>query len=572
MRNILCKYILILLCLFLGRALQLAGQISGEQLTSIDRLLVGREASDPGFVIGIIHEHELIYEKSTGVANLHGMQINTDTRFPIASMGKQFIATAIGLLVLEGKLSLEDEVSSYLPELDNYSKGIKVRHLIHHMSGIKDYSNLMVFRGDEFTQPIPLARGVQLLSRLKGLNFEPGEQFSYSNSNYLLLAEIISRVSKIDFRNFITERIFQPLGMRNTGFLVPTNGANQGLALDYSRGTEGRYVRSDQLIVAQDQIFSTLKDLSLWDKNFYSQTLGGKALYDMLLQRGRLANGEEVNYAFGLFINDYKDLGTISHAGDMGGYHSQYVQFPEENISIIVLTNAADFNAYGTSYQIADVLFEGRLVSQVQVEDLPIIKVPKKKLKQYAGAYWNEGINRPRIVYVQGGSLRYNRPDNYESRLVPVGEHQFRIVNEQQKQSSTIEFVMDGDDVKKLVFRPLEGEESSMKQYEYPEYSTKELEAFAGTYYCKELETTYQLSPSKARLSIHLKGKEMSRMVAIKADYFKDGYFGDFRFVRNKNNELEGFYLSTKSKRVANMYFEKNKWHSTGANENTSPK
>ncbi len=243
----------------------------------------------------------------------------------------------------------------------------------------------------------------------------------------------------------------------------------------------------------------------------------------------------------------------------MGGYHSQFLQFPKEKISIILLTNAADFNVYSTSYQIADIVLKDKLVNPVEVKDLPMIQVPKKKLKQYAGAYWNESINRPRIVYVQGGSLRYNRPDNYESRLVPVAEHQFRIVNAQQKQSSTVEFVMYGGEVKELIFRPMQGQERSMKPYEYPDYSAKDLEDFAGTYYCKELETTYKLSPNKTKLAIQLKGKQMSNMVAIKADYFKDGYFGDFRFVRNEDNELEGFYLSTKSKRALNMYFEKKK-------------
>ncbi|MBX2877662.1 MAG: beta-lactamase family protein [Saprospiraceae bacterium] len=560
MRNMLRKYILIPLCLLLGNAFPLAGQISTEQLASIDRLLSGREDLNPGFAIGITHENRLIYEKTFGVGNLHDkVKISTETRFPVASMGKQFIATAIGLLVLDGKLSLEDELSTHLPELDGYTQGVRIKHLIHHTSGMKDYVNLMVFRGDEVKGLIPLDKGIHLLSRLRALNFEPGDQFSYSNSNYLLLSEIVSRVSKMDFRDFITERIFHPLDMNNTGFLEPTSGQDQVLALDYRKEAGGRYVRSDQVIAAQDQIFSTIKDLSLWDENFYSQVLGGKTLQDMLLQRGRLSNREEINYAFGLFINDYKGLRTISHAGDMGGYHSQFLQFPEEQMSIIVLTNAADFNAYGTSYQIADILFEGKLASEEGVENLPVIKVPKKKLKLYTGAYWNESINRPRIVYVQGGSLRYNRPDNFESRLVPVGEHQFRIVNAQQKQSSTVEFVMIGDKVKELIFRPVQGQESSMKLYEYPAYSTKELDDFAGTYYSKELGTAYQLSPNKTKLNIHLKGKEISKMVAIKADYFKDGYFGDFRFVRNNDRELEGFYLSTKSKRATNMYFEKQK-------------
>lgn len=557
MRNMLFKYILILLCLF-GSSLHLRGQITAEQRASIDQLLVGREASDPGFVIGILHENELVYEKSCGVEELESKtRISTETRFPVASMGKQFIAAAIGLLVLENKLGLEDEISAYLPELDNFSQGIKVKHLIHQTSGIKDYPNLMIFRGDAYDDLIPLEEGIQLLSKLQGLNFEPGDQFSYSNSNYLLLSEIISRVSKMDFRDFINKRIFNVLGMNNSGFLIPINGENQMLALDYRKGAEGRYIPSEQVIAAQDQIYSTIKDLSLWDRNFYTHDLGGKVLQDLLLRKGRLSDEEEINYGFGLFLDDYRGLRTVSHAGDMGGYHSQFLQFPGEKISVIVLTNAADFNAYRISHQIADILLKDQLADQPALAESPIIELPKKKLKQYCGAYWNAGINRPRIIYLRGGTLQYNRPDNYESSLVPVGKNRFRVLNAVQKQIATIEFVGDGDNIAELIFTSSKGKKTSMKKYVYPAYKAKDLMDFAGTYFCQELETTYRLWGDKTKISIDLKGQTVSRMVAINADYFKDGYLGDFKFVRDKNQQLTGFYLSTKSKRATNMYFEK---------------
>lgn len=539
---------------------KVASQTTGQDLSSVDQLLESWQGNNPGLAIGIVQHGKLIYAKGWGVANqATNMPINSQTAFHIASMSKQFIAAAIGLLNIRGKLDLNASIVTYLPELNPCYQAVTIRHLIHQTSGVKDYADLLFLQGNSTDDFIPIATGIVLLNRLNTLNFEAGTAFGYSNSNYLLLSEIVSRVSQIDFRAYIQREFLTPLGMTNTYFINYKTTKPTNLAIDYTRNKEGVYEPfRENYRAAADQIISTIQDLTIWDQNLRLGQIGGAPLRTLLLQPGVLKNGEVTSYAFGLFSKIYRGLPTISHAGDMGGYHCQFLQFPKEALSIIILSNASDFNAYRTSYQIADLLLKDRFLQlerTSQFEEQSTIQLSNKQLKKYLGAYWDSSVNRPRIVYFRDDTLRYNRPDIFESPIVPIGNNQFNVLGTGKRPTPIIEFIMEEQTPKNLIFKITDGTARSMEKYTYPDYSRKELSRYTGNYYCSTLNIRYEIRQQKSGLTVWINEKEVSRLVALNAHYFKDGYLGDFHFITEPEMTIKGFYLNRL--RTKRIYFEK---------------
>lgn len=540
--------------------LETIGQVSDDKLKIIDSLLESHNGNRPGCVVSIIHHQALIYEKGFGKANLeHGTPFNTKSPFYIASMSKQFIAAGIGLLAIQEKLNLEDDIYKYLPELSNYKEKITIRNLLNHISGIKDYSNLMFMRGDFYEDFIPLELAIELLAQQSSLNFTPEKQYSYSNSNYLLLAEIISRVSKMDFRKFIRQEIFQPLGMQNTRFTDSTSKQANSQVLGYFYDSDGMYKPfTNYPSAAQDQIITTIQDFYLWDQNFVSKKVGGDRLQRMILQKGKLSNGQTIDYSFGLHVGNYKGLQAVFHGGYFRGYDSQYLQFPEENLSIIIFANSPAVNASRTAYKIIDILLSEEFEEpqkKTVLKNLPTIKVSNKELKKYSGSYWYKEIEKGRVIYLRNDTLRYNRPNSYESPLVPVGKDHFRRLNSTNEQTANIVFNFRSDGSKTMIINSLENDSLVMHEYKIPNYSRKLFKKILGTYHCEDLNIEYELKWDKGLIRVWLKNSVRSSLVVQKEDLFRDYYFGTFNFLRDVHSNIEGFYLSTD--RAKNLFFRK---------------
>lgn len=540
--------------------IEVIGQIPDYKLKGIDSLLESHNGNNPGCVVGIIHNQELVYEKGFGKANLDGSRSFTSkSPFYIASMSKQFIAAGIGILAIEEKLNLDDEIYKYLPELSGYKVKITIRNLINHTSGIKDYSNLMFMRGDFYEDFIPLKLAIELLSQQSNLNFIPKKQYSYSNSNYLLLAEIISRISKMDFREFIQQEVFQPLDMHNTTFTDSTSRQANSQVLGYFRDGNGTYKPfTNYPPAAQDQIITTIQDFYLWDQNFVSKKVGGDKLQHMMMQKGKLSNGQTNDYSFGLHVENYRGLKTIFHGGYFRGYDSHYLQFPEENLSIIVFANSPNVNAYQTAYKIIDILFNKRLDEPQKkpvLKSLPSIKISNRELEKYSGSYWYKEIGKGRVIYLRNDTLRYNRPNNYESPIVPVGKDHFRRLNATNEQTANIVFKFSSNGNKTMIINSLENDSLIMEEYIVPNYSRKLFKKILGKYYCEDLDIEYELKLDKGLIRVWLNDRVRSRLVIQKEDLFRDYYFGTFRFVRDELLNIEGFYLSTD--RAKNLFFKK---------------
>lgn len=334
----------------------------------IDAVMAEYNRTDgPGCAVSVVQNGAVAYENGYGMANLeHQVPITPDTVFYIASVSKQFTAAAVALLAEEGRISLQDDLRKYVPEMPDYGKPIAIHNLIHHTSGLRDYLNLWDQSHQSFADSISELQAIEIIARHPGLEFPTGDKYQYSNSNYMLLSLIVKRASGMSLRQYAEEKMFKPLGMRHTHFhddrtmIVPNRAsayfkraAKDGGGPD--GGELGLFQTSFDL-VGDGGLLTTVRDLVLWDRNYYHNVLGtrGQALIEQLTSTEPLNDGSANAYAFGLQIGEYGGLKSVSHGGSFIGYRSMLMRIPQRQLSVIMLCNAAEADTGKLSKQIVD--------------------------------------------------------------------------------------------------------------------------------------------------------------------------------------------------------------------------
>ncbi|MCI0387903.1 MAG: beta-lactamase family protein, partial [Acidobacteria bacterium] len=338
----------------------------------VDQIFARWDRPDtPGCALGVIRDGKLIYKKGYGMANLdHDIPISPTTVFNIGSASNQFTAMSILLLARQGKLSLDDDIRKHLPELPAYQAPITIRHLIHHISGIRDRIDLMTMAGRDYDEVYREDDIIELLVRQKEVNFKPGARHLYSYSGYVLLAGIVKRVSGKSLRQFANENIFTPLGMINTGFQDEDAMIVKNRSSYYLINNEGSFQMrpSNVTPVGDGGLLTTVEDLLHWDQNFYQNKLGGPELISQFLTPGTLNDGEKIKYAFGLTVDNYKGLKTIAIGGDFLGYRAELLRFPDQKFSVVCLFNVSRVGPAWIARQVADIYLADQLKPQVAGE------------------------------------------------------------------------------------------------------------------------------------------------------------------------------------------------------------
>ena len=393
----------------------------------------------PGAAVGIFKEGRIIYARGYGIANLdYGIPITPQSVLRIGSISKQFVAMCIAILAERGTLSFDDDIRAYLPEMPDYGEPITIRHLLHHTSGIREYLTLV----DLIGKPEGSVFGyttrelVELLARQQGLNFDPGDQFSYTNSGYFLLAEIVSRVSGTKASAFARENIFDPLGMTHTRFYDDPNAIIPNQAFGYSLKPDGEYrldiLRSD--VIGDLGVITTVEDLLHWDNNFYENKLGAGTnnLIATMSTRGRTDGGEELSYALGLEFGPYRGLKTMGHSGSAVGYVAQFLQFPEQRLSVVILSNLSSFRPGRIARQIADLYLadeltepgaSGEQVRPPRTSPEPIT-LSRTEIEVFVGDFYSEELDFSYSLDVREGSLELELRGN-RIELLPYSADRF---------------------------------------------------------------------------------------------------------------------------------------------------
>jgi len=397
----------------------------------IDSLFMHLNRADgPGVAIGVIKNGEFVYKKYFGQANLnYDLPINKETVFNVASLSKQFTATCIHILIQRGQLSLADDIRKYLPDFPIYSKPITVEHLIHHTSGIRDYTELLILNGVRLFKGYDNTEALKMIYRQMGLNFEPGEKWMYSNSNYVLLKEIIEKVSCQPLEEFAKDNIFDPLGMVNTQY----NGSHVSIVKNRAtryRKSNGRYltVPDNDFTIGDGGVFSNLDDFLRWDQNFYNNKIASPDLIKSIEKPNvNFELFEDVNaeYASGLMIINYKQQKVFLHGGGDAGIQTGYFRFPDLDFSIISMANTNEYDFWGTSLRIADIYLGEFLKEQPQTKKEETTKVESKKidlndreLQEYVGYYFSEEVDYFIKIIYENGQLKM--PDTNAPGLLAV--------------------------------------------------------------------------------------------------------------------------------------------------------
>jgi CubicO group peptidase (beta-lactamase class C family) len=318
----------------------------------------------PGCALGVVRDGRLDYARGYGLASIeHGVAITPATVFDIGSVSKQFTAMAIVLLAQDGKLSLDDEIQKFVPELPRYPAGaITIRHLLHHTSGLRDYIDVLSWSGVADEAVTTDADALLAISKQQATNFAPGSEFLYSNSGYFLLSVIVRRASGQTLRYFAATRIFAPLEMSRTQFVDRHEMIVPGKAGSYAPGPGGSFALSlaNWEQTGDGAVNTTVEDLVKWERNFEAGTVGGKAGIAELHKTG-VAGGKPITYALGLVIDSLRGVRRVAHGGAWAGYRAHIARFPDQKLSLISLCNLANGNPGQLNERVAVLLLEGKL-------------------------------------------------------------------------------------------------------------------------------------------------------------------------------------------------------------------
>jgi len=494
----------------------------------------------PGCGVGVSLNGESVFEKAFGLAEMeHNIPNTAQTIFESGSVAKQFTAAALVLLQQDGKLKIDDDVRKYIPELPEYGKPITIRHILTHTSGLRDWGAVMSLtgagRGDRvITQDIAF----DVVIRQKALDFKPGAEYSYSNSGYQLATIIIERVSKQKFADFVAERLFKPLGMKNSSWRDDYRRLVPGRAQAYTRqGATGgwRLNMPFMNVVGNGGMLTTIGDWLKWNAMLDSRSFNPK-LVDELETQAVLNDGLKINYALGMDVTAYKGIKRISHQGETAGYRTFLARYPEKKLSVALLCNGSPPFAVDIVDDLVDEIFGPAPVGSVQL--------PGEQLKRFVGTWRDERTRLPVWLALDAGSLTLNG-----ARLTPVGTNAFVYA------SSRVEFTVDKSG-QPVAAREIDGNGEVYPFFLEPVWkpNATELSSFAGAWYSDEADATFRLVVEGEKLFIKQRPTLRLELVPLYKDHFAASDYVVW-FTRDRAGKIDNLHVG--AWRMRDITFER---------------
>lgn len=335
---------------------------AGGAAAGVDELFAGfAEQPSPGCAVAVVERGRVVLARGYGLADLERRTpITPRTVFEIASVSKQFTAASVLLLAERGRLSLDDDVRRYLPELPRYDATITLNQLLHHTSGLPSYIDLLVQSGKRYQDVTTDADALAALAGQARLEFRPGTAFKYSDTGYFLLSLVVRRATGVTLREFAAENLFAPLGMSDTQILDDSTRRIPRRAAAYSPAAGGGFQgnESNWEQTGDGAVNTTVLDLARWDGNFYSGAVGGKALIDAMTTPASLAGGRPLSYGGGLFLDRFHGLRRVRHPGSWGGYCAELMRLPDRGLSVITLCNLSSADPTGLAERVTELYLQ----------------------------------------------------------------------------------------------------------------------------------------------------------------------------------------------------------------------
>ncbi|MBP8275179.1 MAG: beta-lactamase family protein, partial [Acidobacteria bacterium] len=408
-----------------------ARQVVRPDMGAIGQIFAKWTTATPGCAVGASNGGKVILDTAYGMADLeHNVPNTNETIFEAGSVSKQFTAAAVALLARDGKLSLEDPVRRYIPELPDYGAPLTIRHMLQHMSGLRDWGSVESIAGwPRGTRVYTHAHVLDIVSRQTALNFTPGSQYSYSNTGYNLAAIIVTRVSGVPFAEFSQQRIFKPLGMTHTSWRDDFRRVVKNRAIAYEQ--TGRGFSQDmpfENIHGNGGLLTTVSDLLKWNEHFVTPVIGDAAFVTMQQTPGLFNDGKPGNYALGLTVGMYRGLREIGHSGSTAGYRAHLLRYPEKGLSVAVLCNVSTGTATQYAHAVAEALMPDafqpvRPAAAPAPAAPPNIQRPSAdQLKALEGTYVSDDAETTLVAVVVDGVLALKRRPDTVMRLVATAQ------------------------------------------------------------------------------------------------------------------------------------------------------
>ena len=536
----------------LSAAAQQAGitAIPDSAVAKIDRAfagLGGREA--PGCAVGLSENGQPVLTRAYGMANLeYGVPNTPETIFESGSVAKQFTSALLVLLAQDGKLSLDDDIRKHLPELPDFGKRITIRNLLTHTSGLRDQWGLLGLRGSPpGSQVHGFATILDLASHQKALNFDPGEEYLYSNTGYTLAAIIAQRVSGRPFAALGQERLFKPLGMTNTQWRDDFTRVVKHRATAYD-GTVAGGFRMDMPftnVIGNGGLLTTVADLLKWNAflDSASPAVGGRALVEALETPMTFNNGRKSSYALGLGVGVADGIRQVTHGGATAGYRTWLARYPEKRTSVAVLCNLASANATA----LGDAAI-GAIMSRPPraTPAAASVALSEAQLAPYVGLFRSPRTQSLIRTVVRDGKLATELPRS--STPTPIGTDRFRVfggpelVYQREGNRTRAVLLIDGEDTTR--YEPVLAAAPTAAQ----------LAAYAGSYWSDELDTRFTVLARDGGLVIRERLGDETKLTPTFADAFTSSS-GNVVFSRDARGRVTGFGIW--AGRIRNVQFRR---------------
>ena len=537
------------LFLFISATVSAQTDITTETLErEVDRLYAQRNASTPGAQVLVLRDGEVLLQKNYGLANLeHRVRVSDKTVFDLASIAKMFTGYAVATLAEAGHIDVDAEVQRYLPEFPVYDQAVTVSHLLHHTSGLRNWTTLIRNASWSTTDRLTTQNLLRLIYAQEGLDFPPGSRYQYCNSGYVLLAEIIERVSGTPFPEWMANNVFLPLEMDNTRFNDHPANIIPGLAQGYYQDNEREEARdfNNTAALGSSSLISNAEDMRKWATFLLQPPAAKRAIVDRMLSTEPLADGAVNTYAYGIDVDEYRDTPYISHSGSWASQTSYLLLLPERDIAIFLAHNYQTYTNY-LAKKIADLfLFGGQTTSRSIADDdqdAPI-NVSTDQLDQYTGLYelgpgWYLNIIR------EGGRLFTKSTAEPRFIMEPATDSSF-VVPAYGYRMITFSRAADGA-VDTLIY---DGIRAGRQPATIFNSDLDEVAPYLGTYYSHELGLVFRFAHESGRLqATNVRTGPMVLSQLAGDTYFADGLLDRIIFNRAPDGEVTGFSMTNSRK------------------------
>ncbi|MDM5180266.1 serine hydrolase [Massilia sp. DJPM01] len=519
----------------------------------------------PALTVIALRNGKPIYQKAFGSANLeYKIPATVDTKFQVDRLAWEFIAFATFMLEEQGKIKLDEDVRSYLPEMPGFGGKITVRHLLSSTDGLHGYKVLKSLAGWESREPDQHTTIFKMIKNQKALNFKPGKEFSPGGDTRLvLLAKVVEAVSGEPFDVFCKNRIFSPLGMSNTQFVYDSGLPLENTAVPYRPGDNGAYQADRGNAPGPANLYTSVRDLGVWRSHLASQDPGVRSLVKQLDSPIRLDNGAVIKDMSSISIYGQQHIGQergipkVYQMGNSGGYASSIFRFPAQDFTVITLSSGL---AYSGSYgmRLATVLLKDHFPEPESIDysKIAAVKLRPGQLQKYEGDYWSSVRAISAKVHLKDGVLYFSRAEGIEGReLIPLGDSVFQLKAEGDD-TFIIKFVdtKSGKNVHYIM-----GESDPLVYESYrPMPQTKDaLTQFTGVFYSDELNSSFVLDASSGTLTASNIRVGAVKFKPTNQDMFSGDkrFMAGIKFIRGKGNEVTGFRIAVDE--VRNLVFKK---------------